>query len=403
MDDDQLRFDTSPLGDDYEQSGTDSRLIFGVTDFVAYLNQTLEIAYPYVTIEGELSNFRVSKNRWVYFDLKDATASVRFFGTVYALPGPLQDGMVVRVSGSPRLHPQYGFSVSFQAIQPVGEGAIRKAADLLMAKLQAEGLFAPERKRPLPYPPGRIALITAGGSAAYADFIKILSARWAGVTIDHYDVLVQGEQSPAQIVSAIAAANAQAEVPDVIVLTRGGGSAEDLSGFSTEQVTRAVAASRVPTLVAIGHEVDISLAELAADQRASTPSNAAELLTPDRTVVMGMLRARQTELDGMLLGLVGRRRELLVRQQRDMDRALHAAYQAARSRLRAAQELLAAYDPVAALRRGYALVHTADGVLVRSVAGLSTGVAIRLTLSDGTAEATIVSKELDNGKEERNV
>ncbi len=222
----------------------------------------------------------------MYFDLKDDESSVKFFGTVYALPGPLEDGMVVRVSGSPRLHPQYGFSVNYTNIQPVGEGSLRKAADLLAAKLEKEGLFAPERKRALPYPPGRVALITAGGSAAYADFVKILNARWRGVAVEHFDVLVQGEQAPGQIVSAIAAANALAAVPDVLVLTRGGGSAEDLAAFSTEPVVRAVAGSRVPTLVAIGHEVDFSLAELAADRRASTPSNAAELLTPDRDVVL---------------------------------------------------------------------------------------------------------------------
>jgi exodeoxyribonuclease VII large subunit len=374
------------------------QLVFGVSDFVAYLNQTLEIAYPYITIEGELSNFRISKNRWVYFDLKDDMASVRFFGTVYALPGPLQDGMVVRVSGSPRLHPQYGFSVNFQAIQPVGEGSIRKAADLLAAKLQAEGLFAPERKRLLPYPPARIALITAGGSAAYADFIKILGARWAGISIDHYDVLVQGEQSPSQIVSAIVAANAQAEVPDVIVITRGGGSAEDLAGFSTEQVTRAVAGSRVPTLVAIGHEVDISLSELAADQRASTPSNAAELLTPDRKVVLANLVDIREQLGELLLGLVTGRTDWITRQHVELSRGLQSAYQAAQFRLTAAKQLLAAYDPAAALQRGYALVRAENGGLVRSVAGLQTGDVIQLTLSDGTAKATITGKETIDGK-----
>lgn len=305
------------------------QLIFGVSDFVAYLNQTLEIAYPFVTIEGELSNFRVSKNRWVYFDLKDAGASVRFFGTVYSLPGPLEDGMVVRVSGSPRLHAQYGFSVNFQAIQPVGEGSIRKAADLLQAKLAAEGLFDPQRKRALPYPPRRIALITAGGSAAYADFIKITNARWRGLTIDHYDVLVQGEQAPGQIVAAIGAVNALADVPDVLVLTRGGGSAEDLAAFSSELVTRAVAASRVPTLVAIGHEVDISLAELAADQRASTPSNAAELLTPDRQEVLRQLAADKQDLRSALKRLVQGRLELLKTARSDLDRRLLEVYQAA--------------------------------------------------------------------------
>jgi exodeoxyribonuclease VII large subunit len=370
----------------------DTELVFGVGDFVAYLNQTLEAVYPYVTIEGELSNFRVSKNRWVYFDLKDDDASVRFFGTVYVLPGPLEDGMVVRVSGSPRLHPQYNFSVNFQAIQPVGEGSIRKAADLLTAKLTAEGLFAPERKRPLPYPPARIGLITAGGSAAFADFIKILGARWAGVRIDHFDVLVQGEQAPAQIVSAIAAANALAEPPDVLVITRGGGSTEDLAAFSTEQVTRAVAGSRVPTLVAIGHEVDVSLAELAADQRASTPSNAAELLTPDRVAVLQNLIAERRDLNDLLLRLVTQRTEWLNHQRIELNRGLGMAYQSAQGTLQTARQLLAAYDPNAALRRGYALVRHGDD-LVRSVHALKVGQSLQITLSDGTVQTTITSKE----------
>src|SRR5580658_2950648 len=107
----------------------DKELVFGVSDFVVYLNQTLEAAYPFVSIEGEIGNFRVSRNRWVYFDLKDETASVKFFGTVFNLPGPLEDGMVVRVNGNPRLHPLYGFSVNVQTIKPVGEGNLRRAAE----------------------------------------------------------------------------------------------------------------------------------------------------------------------------------------------------------------------------------------------------------------------------------
>lgn len=368
------------------------QLIFSVSDFVAYLNQTLELAYPYVTIEGELSNFRVSKNRWVYFDLKDEGASVKFFGTVYNLPGPLEEGMMVRVSGSPRLHQLYGFSVNVQVITPVGEGAIRRAADLLQAKLAAEGLFSPERKRPLPYPPQRIALVTAGGSAAYADFIKILNARWRGVTVEHYDVLVQGEQAPAQITAAITAANAAAEVPDVLVLTRGGGSADDLAAFSHEQVTRAVATSRVPTLVAIGHEVDISLAELAADQRASTPSNAAELLTPDRTVVLRQLRDERSSLGEALLRVVSKRKDRLQQQRVALNRGLSASYEAAWLRVRSAKQLLEAYNPTAALQRGYALVRSGDR-LVKRVGQLKIGGAVQITLSDGTATATILKVE----------
>ena len=114
-------------------------LAMSVSDFVAVLNQTLEYAYPNVTVSGELANFRVSKGRWVYFDLKDETASVKFFGTIYQLPGPLEDGMTLAVRGIPRLHPLYGFSVTVQSMQPTGEGSIKKAAALVEAKLQAEG------------------------------------------------------------------------------------------------------------------------------------------------------------------------------------------------------------------------------------------------------------------------
>jgi exodeoxyribonuclease VII large subunit len=367
-------------------------MIFGVSDFVALLNQTLEIAYPFVVIEGELSNFKVSRNRWVYFDLKDESSSVRFFGTVYALPGPLEDGMRVRVAGNPKLHAQYGFSVSVQSITPVGEGSIKRAANLLEAKLATEGLFAPERKRILPYPPGRIALITAGNSAAYADFMKILNVRWRGATVDHYEVQVQGEPAPAQIAAAITSANNQAMPYDVLVITRGGGSADDLAAFNTEIVVRAVAGSRVPTLVAIGHEIDTSLAELAADKRASTPTNAAELLTPDRVAELARLRERRSSLDELLLRLVTDRKEHVTRQQAELTRALRNAHQTARAGLQASKQLLMAYDPQAALSRGYSLVRS-GGVMITTVAQLSVGLEVELQLKGGTAAATITKKE----------
>lgn len=377
----------------------DGELVFGVSDFVAYLNQTLDAAYPYVTIEGEIGNFRISRNRWVYFDLKDETASVKFFGTVYNLPGPLEDGMVARVSGNPRLHPLYGFSVNIQAIRPVGEGSLRRAAELLAARLRAEGLFAPERKRLLPYPPRRIVLITAGKSAAYADFLKILNDRWRGVIVEHFDVQVQGEPAEGQIVSAIAAANSLPELPDVLVLTRGGGSADELATFSSERVTRAVASSRVPTLVAIGHEVDVSLAELAADKRASTPSNAAELLTPDRGVELRKLGEARAAISKELLDVVGHRREALKRQRTELTSGLEAAFRSARTRLHTASRLLEAYDPAAALRRGYALIWS-DGTLVRTASDVQLDMSVRIQLSDGSVEATITHKELSSDKED---
>jgi exodeoxyribonuclease VII large subunit len=366
----------------------DNGVEVSVSEFVALLNQTLEYAYPDVVVTGELANFRVSKNRWVYFDLKDELASVKFFGTVYQLPGPLEDGMLLRVRGQPRLHPLYGFSVNIMSIRPAGEGTIKRAAQLLQAKLAAEGLFEASRKRGLPYPPRRIGLVTSKQSAAYADFVKILAARWSGVTIELVDVQVQGEIAPGQITAAIEQFNAQAEPPEALVIIRGGGSAEDLAAFSTEMVTRAVAASRVPTLVAIGHETDLSLAELAADRRASTPSNAAEMLVPDRAQAQAALklaadhlqRAGQRQLQAAR-GALQQQASLLEQATRQMlDHAVAAARNQA--------QLLDALNPAAILRRGYAIVRQA-GRPIRATASLSPGGIVDVQISDGGFQATV--------------
>ena len=373
-------------------------ITFSVSEFVAVLNQTLEYAYPSVVVTGELANFRVSKNRWVYFDLKDEGATVRFFGTVYMLPGPLEDGMMVAVRGTPRLHPQYGFSVTAQTIQPVGEGSIKKAAKLLEAKLAAEGLFDPERKRPLPYPPAHIGLITSGDSAAYRDFIKIINARWGGLQITLIDVQVQGEASPLQVVRAIEQFNSLAVPPEVLVITRGGGSAEDLQAFSTEQVTRAVAASRIPTLVAIGHEVDISLAELAADQRASTPSNAAELLVPDRKALLAHLRTHKERLAHFAERAVHDAHQALRLERENLRGSVEQLVGQVRQQLSLRHQLLAAYDPQAALTRGYALVRKGRQY-IRSGHDVAENDELQIRLSD--AELTTLVKHITMKEEKK--
>ncbi|PID31009.1 exodeoxyribonuclease VII large subunit [Candidatus Saccharibacteria bacterium] len=370
---------------------------FSVSDFVASLNQTLDFAYPYVEVEGELSNFRVSKNKWVYFDLKDEAASLKCFATVYALSGPLEDGMVVRVGGSPRLHPLYNFSFQAQSIQPVGEGALKRAADLLAAKLEKEGLFDPARKRSLPQVPRRIALITAGDSAAYADFVKIIHARWGGLQIMHYNVFVQGERAPGEIATALKQANEASEPPEVVVLVRGGGSAEDLAAWNDERVVRAVAASRTPTLVAIGHEVDTCLAELAADRRASTPSNAAEVLVSDRKEELRHLYTRRKWLDEHLAQILAQQRnELAVLAGRLDDELQHVAV-VARQKQQTALQLLAAYDPRRPLRQGYALVRAGSQVVTRA-AQLQSGSEVRIMFSDGEAMSQVKSIATKKGK-----
>lgn len=364
-------------------------VILSVSDFVALVNQTLEYAYPNITIVGELANFKVSKNKWIYFDLKDESASVRFFGTVYALPGPLEDGMVLEVHGNPRLHPQFGFSVNVQSMLPVGEGSIKKAANLLEAKLRAEGLFDEARKRPLPYPPQTIGLITSKESAAYADFIKILNQRWRGVEVRLIDVQVQGEAAVEQIISAIQHFNQAANQPDALVLIRGGGSADDLQAFSTEQVTRAVAASRIPTLVAIGHEIDVSLAELAADSQASTPSNAAERLVPDRRDVLDRLVHERIRLNTFVADTLVREHQTLAGRHTELMQTIERALQTAKDHHARNRQLLSAFSPEAALRRGYAIVRDAHGRVLRSGKATQVGAIVEVQLADASLSAAI--------------
>jgi exodeoxyribonuclease VII large subunit len=361
-----------------------------VSEFVGLLNQTLEFAYPQVVIVGELANFRVSKNRWVYFDLKDDQAVVRFFGTVYMLPGPLEDGMLLKVTGTPRMHTLYGFSINIQKIALSGEGTIKKAAQLLAAKLTAEGLFDSSRKRQLPYPPTRVGLITSSEAAAYTDFLKVLKQRWGGITIDFIDVQVQGEASAEQITKAINSFNQCSTPPDVLVITRGGGSTDDLQAFSTEAVIRAVAASRIPTLVAIGHERDISLAELAADRRASTPSNAAELLVPDRVQKLLELATLYETFQRDAVSLVVSARQSLATRQQQLEAALNQCFRNVLEKVHLQVQLLALLDPYAPLGRGYARIYNEQGTL-RSISQLQADAKVHLQLYDGSAQAKIIS------------
>lgn len=363
-------------------------LVFTPSDFVAVLNQTMEYAYPLVTIEGELSNLRVSRSKWVYFDIKDDSSSVKCFGTVFMLPGPLEDGLMVRIIASPRLHPLYNFSLNLQSITPVGEGSLKRAADLLLKKLTAEGLFDPSRKRSVPYAPQHIGLITSKESAAYADFVKILNERWSGVKVSHYDVQVQGEPAVSNIVQAINVMNQLAEPPEVLVITRGGGNAEDLATFNNEQLVRAVALSRIPTLVAIGHEVDISLAELAADVRASTPSNAAQLLVPDKNTVIETLGKQKNTLGESFLGQLKEARHYVKESTRLLRHMLDQTYLLGEQTLGRQSDLLEALNPEAALRRGYAVLRSGTKV-IKSIKNLKPGDEVSIQMQDGHATGII--------------
>jgi exodeoxyribonuclease VII large subunit len=362
--------------------------MFSPTDFVAVFNQTVSYAYPSVTIQGEVSNFRVSKNKWVYFDLKDDMASIRFFGTVYQLPTPIEDGMMLQVRGNPQLHPRFGFNITMQSVQLSGEGTIKKAAQLLESKLRREGIFDEDRKRTLPYPPNTIGLITSGESAAYADFIKVLSARWVGVDVQHYDVQVQGELAPVQIVEAIEYFNSHSQPVDVLVLIRGGGSADDLQAFSSETVTRAVAASRIPTMVAIGHEVDSSLAEQAADVRASTPSNAAELLVPDKEAEKSLLKEYTAGLKQQLQNYLQHIIAAIEQSRERLERNMAAVIKYQQRQVQQHWNMLQLVNPTHILQRGFAIIRK-DSQIIVSSSQLHRGDKVVIQLKDGTSDAIV--------------
>ncbi len=370
-------------------------LEFSVSEFVSLTNQTLEYAYPYIVIIGEITDFRISKNRWVYFSLKDDEATIRCFGSVHALPGPIEDGLLVKVSGTPRLHSLYGFSFNFHQITPKGEGAIKKTASLLEAKLAKEGIFNIDRKRQLPFPPQNIGLITSSESAGYSDFVKIINSRWSGLNIQLADVQVQGDAAIEQLTEAIGIFNQQAKPPEVIVVVRGGGSLEDLAVFSSEQVTRAVAGSRIPTLVAIGHERDISLAEKAADLRASTPSNAAELLVPDKNQVLNSLKTLQQRLRSLLDGRLREGREALIRQQKNAISNLNMILQQQFEHFSQQRKLVELLDPKTILKRGYAILYKGTKV-VRTINDVSSGDSASIRLIDGRVGVTITDKKVQS-------
>lgn len=256
--------------------------ILSVSQFLALVNQTLSYAYPLVAIEGEVSSFKINQNKWVFFDLKDGESLVSCFMSIYQLKVALEDGMLVRVTASVNITKWGKFSLTIKDIQLSGEGSIKKSFELLRAKFEKEGLFDESRKRPLPKYPQKIALITSAQAAAFNDFKKIVDQRWSGLQIDHAQVQVQGADASNQIIRAIEYFNKKPKEYDVIVIIRGGGSLEDLQIFSMEDVVRNIYASKIITLVGVGHEDDVSLAELVSDKRAATPTDAARLLTVDK-------------------------------------------------------------------------------------------------------------------------
>ena len=256
-----------------------------VSEVIAQINGMLRQGLPSVWVRGEVSGFRgPAASGHCFFSLKDesgnATLRVKVFASDYRrIPFTLEEGLLVLARGTPDVYPERGeLSLRIVEIQPSGIGALQLAFEQLRARLAAEGLFDPATKRPLPLLPRRIGVVTSRHGAALRDILKVLDARFPNAHVTLYPASVQGAAAPGEIVRALRAFSRVPGAADVVIVARGGGSKEDLAAFNDEAVVRAVAASRVPVVSAVGHEVDVTLTDLAADLRAATPSQAAELV-----------------------------------------------------------------------------------------------------------------------------
>jgi exodeoxyribonuclease VII large subunit len=384
-----------------------------VSEFNSLLNQTLSFAYPEVIVEGEVSSFKVNQGKWVFFDLKDEDSLVGCFITIYQLKTELEDGMLIRVKATPQLTKWGKFSLTVKEVELAGEGSVKRAFEMLKAKFEKEGLFEQDRKRQLPQYPQKIALITSNQAAAYNDFLTIINDRWAGLEIEHIQVQVQGPSAPLQIAEAIDYLN-ELKGYDALVIIRGGGSAEDLQAFNTEEVVRAVYGSRIPTLVAIGHEDDVSLAELAADIRGATPTDAARRLVPDKLELISKIKSDQLRnysaiesillktrqhLNGFYHSLEVRinnlrfdSAELYARTTGAIQRALEQYS----SQINLQKKLLYGLDPSAILSRGYSIVRL-NGTVIKSAEEYKAGDELMIQLHQGQ----ITIKDSKNEEEQQ--
>jgi exodeoxyribonuclease VII large subunit len=263
----------------------EQRRIYSVSQINALARDLLETGLPEVWVEGEVSNLRAPGSGHLYFTLKDAAsqiAAVLFRSQAIQLRFRLEDGLKVLVRGRVSLYePRGTFQIVCEALEPAGRGSLQLAFEQLKKRLAEEGLFDPARKRPLPALPQRIGVITSPTGAALRDFLRVLDRRYANVAVTIHPVRVQGEEAAPEIAEAIARMNRIGGF-DVLVLTRGGGSLEDLWSFNEETVARAVAASGIPVISAVGHEIDFTICDFVADLRAPTPSAAAEIVVADK-------------------------------------------------------------------------------------------------------------------------
>ncbi|WP_164103756.1 exodeoxyribonuclease VII large subunit [Candidatus Laterigemmans baculatus] len=392
-----------------------------VSELTAMIKGTLEMNFSSVWVSGEVTDIARPRSGHIYLTLKDGQSQIRgiiWRSVAERLPFDLDDGQAVICFGSIDVYAARGsYQLVIRKAEPQGIGALQLAFRQMQQRLADEGLFAPERKRPLPNFPKRVGFVTSPTGAAVRDFLEVALRRWPGIEVIVIPAKVQGAGAARSICEGIIAANAFTPSLDVLVVGRGGGSLEDLWCFNEELVVRALAASTVPTVSAVGHEIDVTLSDLAADARALTPTAAAEMVVPDIAQLHRMLDQyadrmlrpirSQMELYRERLRSLERRPvftqpfdrlQQLARRLDELDlrsrRAIEANLRRFHDRLQRASATLAALSPLATLSRGYSATYrAADQGLLRSIRDVQTGEELVTQLGDGRVRSTVSAIE----------
>lgn len=403
---------------------TESHPALTVGDVNRYIKTllTADEVLSAVAVRGEISNFKPHPSGHMYFTLKDTEAeisAVMFRGDAARLSFRPVNGMRVVIYGNIDVYEKSGrLQLYARTMLADGVGAMYLEFERLKKKLEAEGLFDPARKRPLPPCPGRVGVITASSGAALQDILNITGRRYPAAEILLCPALVQGVDAPASLINALALLNAHGGC-DVIIFGRGGGSIEDLWAFNDEGVVRAVAASEIPVISAVGHETDFTLSDFAADRRAPTPSAAAELAVPDRSELMRLLTERRARLDRQMVRKADQLKsslerfekhlsllspeaklkgttELLLHRRDLLERHMTRLLDRDRGRFALAMERLNALNPLSVLERGYSAVLSEDGRVISRAEQLAEGQDVILRMADGQAKARILERNLGN-------
>jgi exodeoxyribonuclease VII large subunit len=390
--------------------------IYTVGEITSLIKATLEDGFPWISIQGEISNFRPSSTGHWYFSLKDADAVISVVMFSRRLDGVRfvpADGTLVKATGSVSVYARRGnYQLICESLVKAGEGDILAMLEARKQKLAAEGLFDLDRKKPLPLFPSAVAVVTSPTGAAVRDILRILRRRNSGIDVVILPTPVQGEGAEERIAHAIEIANTY-RLGDVIIVGRGGGSLEDLMPFSSEAVVRAIARSRIPVISAVGHETDVTLSDLAADVRAPTPSAAAEIVAASRVELLARVRGLQSAFETDLRQRMQRIRMLLDQfaphsLERNVRVFLHPLAQRAdyareeliqgcRGLLRdrghrweLASRELGSYSPLAILARGYAVVtHEPTGSILLSPEKVRRGDGVSIRLAQGGMRAIV--------------